>query len=221
MTATLELYGTLTSPFVRRVRIVCLERSIPFTMVNTAVDEGQAALRRVSPIWKVPVAVFDDGRVVYDSRVIVDELCRDSWAPLRPPSLDIRGRADEENVITMVDDATLALVRRFYLQKDGAPVDAPYLEKDHARALATMKALEDQLPSSSSSSSSSSLMVGAATARGGVEGGFGRAELALVTALDWMDFRQTFDLTTTPKLNALRTHWNEAMASVASTKPPA
>ena len=68
----ITLFGTTTSPFVRRVRVVCLEKGLPFTLVPALTDEGQAALRAVSPVWKVPVVQLDDGGVVYDSRVILD-----------------------------------------------------------------------------------------------------------------------------------------------------
>ena len=50
----MKLYGTTTSPFVRRVRVVAAEVGEPVELVNTAPDIGQAQLREVSPIRKVP-----------------------------------------------------------------------------------------------------------------------------------------------------------------------
>ena len=67
--ARMKLYGTTTSPFVRRVRVVAAEVGEPVERIDTAPDAGQAQLREVSPIRKVPVAVID-GRTIYDSRVI-------------------------------------------------------------------------------------------------------------------------------------------------------
>ena len=69
----MKLYGTTTSPFVRRVRIVAAELGEPIDRVDTAPEAGMAALREVSPIRKVPVAVID-GRTLFDSRVIIDWL---------------------------------------------------------------------------------------------------------------------------------------------------
>ena len=204
----ITLYGTTTSPFVRRVRAVCAETSAACTVVATQTDEGQAQLRTVSPVWKVPVAVFADGRTVYDSRVIIDELTRGGWGTMRPAATDLRGRVDEENVITMIDEALLALVRRFYTQKDGGSVDNPWFHKERARVEAIMVHLD-------------SLVVGEyLTARGAQDGGFGRAELAVVTSIDWMRFRNTFDLSTTPKLQALSTSW-ASRPSLAQTQPTA
>jgi glutathione S-transferase len=201
-----SLIGTTTSPFVRRVRVVALEKGLPFTLIPALTDEGQAALRKASPVWKVPVATFDDGRVVYDSRVIVDELCHDGWGPLRAPTTDPVGRVAEENVVTMIDEALASLIRRFYLQRDGASLDAPYLQKDLERAHAILRHLDDTI-------------VGVhATAWGAGAGGFGRPELALVTSLDWCIFRKTFDVATTPRLEALRAHW-QSRPSIAQTPP--
>jgi glutathione S-transferase len=201
-----SLIGTTTSPFVRRVRVVAIEKGIPFTLIPALTDEGQAALRQASPVWKVPVAIFDDGRVAYDSRVIVDELCHDGWGPLRPPSTDPVARVAEENVVTMIDEALAALIRRFYLQRDGASLDAPYLQKDLDRAHTILRHLDKSI-------------VGAhATSHGDRAGGFGRAELALVTALDWCIFRKTFDVAQTPRLEALRAHW-QSRPSIAQTPP--
>lgn len=201
-----SLIGTTTSPFVRRVRVVAIEKGIPFTLVPALTDEGQAALRQASPVWKVPVAIFDDGRVAYDSRVIVDELCHDGWGPLRPPSTNPVARVAEENVVTMIDEALASLIRRFYLQRDGASLDAPYLQKDLERAHTILRHLDETI-------------VGVhATSHGDRAGGFGRAELALVTALDWCVFRKTFDVAQTPRLEALRAHW-QSRPSIAQTPP--
>jgi glutathione S-transferase len=204
----LTIFGTTTSPFVRRVRVVCIEKGLPFTLVPALTEEGQKALRAVSPIWKVPVLQLEDGRVVYDSRVIIDELTRDGWGTLRAPSTDIRGRVDEENVVTMIDEALLSMVRRFYLARDGASLDVPYLHKEHERAGTIMQHLN------------SVVVDGFATTAGRAEGGLGRAELALITALDWMDFRQTHDLSGLPGLRAVQARFAQR-SSLSSTMPAA
>ena len=69
----MKLLGTPASPFTRRVRIVAAELGEPIDWVDTATDAGQAVLRELSPIWKVPVAIVD-GRTLFDSQVIIDWL---------------------------------------------------------------------------------------------------------------------------------------------------
>jgi glutathione S-transferase len=212
----ITLYGSTTSPFVRRVRVVAAEKGIPFSLVNTATDEGLAQLLLASPIGKVPVARFDDGRVVFDSRVILDELCRprgegrvaqqEAWAPLRAPSADPRGHVEEENAVNLVDEALLSLVRLFYLKRDGADLSVAYLQKEQRRASTILHHLD------------AALVGHHLTNEGAGHGGFGRPELALVTALDWMHFRGTFDLSTTPRLRQGLEHWLQR-PSLAATRP--
>jgi glutathione S-transferase len=212
----ITLFGSTTSPFVRRVRVVALEKGLPFSLVNTATDDGQAQFLSLSPIGKVPVARLPDGRVVFDSRVIVDELCRaphgtvaeakTAWAPLRAPFSDVSARVDEENAVNLVDEALLSLVRLFYLKRDGADLSVAYLQKEQARATTILRHLDARL-------------VGHHVTRAAaIDGGLGRPELALVTALDWMQFRGTFDLSTTPRLRLALGHWLER-PSFASTRP--
>ena len=205
----ITLFGTVTSPFVRRVRVVCLEKGLPLTLVDVLGADGQAALRAISPIAKVPVAKLGDGRVVFDSRVIVDELCHadaGGWAPLRPPAGDVRGRVDEENAVNLVDEGLLCLIRLFYLKRDGADLNVAYLQKDQARAATILQHLND------------SLVGNYLTKRNAEDGGFGRPELALFSALGWIRFRKTFDLTTTTKLQAFYDHW-ATRASLQTTPP--
>ena len=205
----ITLFGTVTSPFVRRVRVVCIEKGLAHTLVDAATADGQAQLRAVSPIAKVPVARLADGRVVFDSRVILDELCHPDLgghAPLREPARDLRGRVDEENAVTLVDEALLCLVRLFYLKRDGADLSVAYLQKEQARAATILMHLNDNLAGNY------------LTMRNAEDGGFGRPELALFTALGWISFRKTFDLTTTTKLLAFCDHW-AARPSLQQTAP--
>lgn len=194
-----ELYGTTTSPFTRRVRVVALEKGIPFRLVDTNSPAGQAALRAHSPVWKVPMARFMAGDLagtsVWDSRVILDALTRDGWGPLRAPPLTPRLALEEENVVNAVDEALLALVRLFYIQKDGHTADAPIHHKDRARVQSILEWVADRVRE------------GRFVGPHGAGQGLGRAELTLVTALDWMVFRKMADLSRTPALECFRAGW--------------
>lgn len=205
-----ELYGTTTSPFTRRVRVVALEKGIPCTLVDTNSPEGQAALRRHSPVWKVPTARFLAGdlagTVVWDSRVILDAITRDGWGPLRAPPRTPGLALEEENVVSAVDEALLALVRIFYLQKDGHPADAPVHQKDRARVASILDWVSHRVRE------------GRYVGPPGAGQGFGRAELTLVTALDWMAFRKMADLARFPELLCFRAGWAER-ASLQQTMP--
>src|SRR5687767_13430588 len=97
----MKLYGTTTSPFVRRVRVVAEEVGEPIELVDTATDAGQALLREVSPIRKVPVAIVGD-RTIYDSRVIMDWLTMThGWGTLARP----HDRWLNQNLLNAIDSA--------------------------------------------------------------------------------------------------------------------
>lgn len=70
------LRSSLTSPFVRKVRIALdvlgLNDRITF-MPTDAYDEGDS-LRRQNPLGKYPCLVCDDGMTIYDSSVILEFL---------------------------------------------------------------------------------------------------------------------------------------------------
>ena len=70
----MKLIASLTSPFTRKVRIVAAEKHIEYELV---VDSPWAADTRVpdfNPLGKVPVWVLEDGKTLFDSRVIVEYL---------------------------------------------------------------------------------------------------------------------------------------------------
>lgn len=68
----MKLIGSLTSPYVRKVRIVFLEKKIelPFALENVWAQDTQ--IMQSNPLGKIPCLVMDDGEPVFDSRVIVE-----------------------------------------------------------------------------------------------------------------------------------------------------
>jgi glutathione S-transferase len=62
------------SPFARKVRIALLEKGIAFeTLVDLPWNPGAQA-PAMNPLGKVPALVLDDGRTLYDSKVIIEYL---------------------------------------------------------------------------------------------------------------------------------------------------
>ena len=62
----MKLFGSTTSPYVRKVRVYLEETGQPYDFV--AVDAWQAspALLAAAPLGKVPVLERDDGSVLFD-----------------------------------------------------------------------------------------------------------------------------------------------------------
>lgn len=75
----MKLLGSLTSPFVRKVRIVLAEKKIDCDLIIDSPWVDTTMVPSHNPLGKIPVLILDDGTEIYDSRVIVEYL--DSTTP--------------------------------------------------------------------------------------------------------------------------------------------
>ncbi len=82
----MKLIGSLTSPYVRKVRVVMAEKKLDFQLVLED-PWGSDVVLQSNPLGKVPCLVMEGGEAVFDSRAIVEYL--DTLSPvgkLIPPS---------------------------------------------------------------------------------------------------------------------------------------
>lgn len=70
----MKLLGSLTSPYVRKVRIVLAEKKIEYELVLDSPWVAGSTVSKYNPLGKIPVLVLDDDSTLYDSRVIVEYL---------------------------------------------------------------------------------------------------------------------------------------------------
>lgn len=77
----MKLIGSLTSPYVRKARIVLVEKKLDCEFVKEDVWSEGTRIGDRNPLGKVPVLVLDDETCIYDSRVIVEYL--DSKTPIQ------------------------------------------------------------------------------------------------------------------------------------------
>lgn len=175
------LFGSHTSPYVRRVRVFAIERDLPYEMIDTSLLEGQKRLREVSPVWKVPVAKIDD-HLLLDSHSIIEYILKKrGYGPLRSSAPAQFWR--EKNLLTVIDASLESAINAFYFEKDKAdPNKIPYLKKQKMRVDAGMKYLEKELQS------------GWFT----LEKKLGLSEIYFYTALDWMRFRLVYPVEQVP-----------------------
>jgi len=75
----MKLIGSLTSPYVRKIRIVLAEKKIDYDLVIDSPWAEGNQVAALNPLGKVPVLVLDDESTLYDSRVIAEYL--DTVAP--------------------------------------------------------------------------------------------------------------------------------------------
>jgi glutathione S-transferase len=68
----MKLIASLTSPYVRKVRIVFIEKKIDMEMALDDVWSAETKIMESNPLGKVPCLVLEDGSSMFDSRVIVE-----------------------------------------------------------------------------------------------------------------------------------------------------
>jgi glutathione S-transferase len=67
-----RLIASLTSPYVRKVRIVMAEKRIECQLELEDVWSPDSKIREANPLGKVPCLIMEGGEAVFDSRVIVE-----------------------------------------------------------------------------------------------------------------------------------------------------
>ncbi len=68
----MKLIGSLTSPYVRKVRIVFSEKKVDVDLELENVWATDTKIALNNPLGKVPCLLLDDGAAIYDSRVIAE-----------------------------------------------------------------------------------------------------------------------------------------------------
>ena len=97
----MKLIGALTSPYVRKVRIVMAEKKLDYQFELEDVWTSDAILKS-NPLGKVPCLVMEGGEAVFDSRVIVEYLdTRSPVSRLIPESS--RGRTEVRTWESLAD----------------------------------------------------------------------------------------------------------------------
>ncbi|WCL47649.1 glutathione S-transferase family protein [Leptospira sp. GIMC2001] len=171
----MKIYGSYTSPFVRRIRYLCLELNIPFELIDTMIESGQTELRTKSPIWKVP-CIEVDGIIIWDSHVIMEYLFEKNGAGnFRIPNQEEKWM--EYNRVNAIDGGLESAINVFYLNRDGVKTDtSAYMQKQLGRLVSALEWIKPQLVDNYFTKNQK----------------LGLSELALYTALDWMRFRKMY-----------------------------
>ena len=120
------LYGSKTSPCVRRIRI--LLENIPYDFKEVNIFEGQDAvdLNKINPINQIPVLV-DGDNTIWDSRQVFNYLN----SLHRFQNMDWQ----DENLLTAIDGAMNAGVALLLMKRSGINVNEPlmYVQRQKER----------------------------------------------------------------------------------------
>lgn len=169
----MKLIGIQTSPYVRKTRIVLIEKKIDHEFIVTDLTSPDNIAVRFNPLGKVPCLVMDDGKTLYDSSVIVDYL--DASAPTNKLLPDDQlARADvkccEALADGIMDAAILVRLENKRLAQQRSP---EWIQLHTGKVHSGLNAL-------------SSLLGNKAFFHGNA---FSLADIAVGCALGWLEFR--------------------------------
>jgi glutathione S-transferase len=88
----MKLIGSNTSPYVRKARLVLLEKNIQHTYLVDPPSDPKSEVYRVNPLGRVPALILDDGTCVFDSPVIAEYADTLNDTPILIPRNDALAR---------------------------------------------------------------------------------------------------------------------------------
>jgi glutathione S-transferase len=88
----MKLLGTNTSPYVRKVRLVLLEKNISHDYLVDPPREPGSQVARVNPLGRIPALILGDETCVFDSPVIAEYVDTLNDTPILIPRTDTLAR---------------------------------------------------------------------------------------------------------------------------------
>jgi glutathione S-transferase len=205
---TMKLIGSLTSPYVRKVRIVMAEKKLDYHFVQEDVWTSEAIVKS-NPLGKVPCLEMEGGEAVFDSRVIVEYL--DTLSPVGR-LIPERGRERTE-VRTwealgdgVIDASVLARLEQTWPGRGETQRSEAWIDRQMSKVHAALKAMSQGL--------------GEKPWCTGIH--FSLADIAVGCALGYLDFRFAHVGWRADYPNLMRLHTKlAARQSFIDTAPPA
>lgn len=142
----MKLIGSLSSPYVRKVRIAIIEKRIECPLLLEDVWAADTKIQYSNPLGKVPCLIRDDGSPLYDSRVICEYL--DSFPPadslIPSPLADRIETRRWEALADGVLDAGV-LIRLEHTQRETTQRSDAWLARQRAKVMAGLEVMEKDL----------------------------------------------------------------------------
>jgi glutathione S-transferase len=169
----MKLIGSLTSPYTRKVRIVAAEKRIDLDLQLDNVMAADAKTPNFNPLGKVPVLVLEDGRTIFDSRVIVEFL--DHASPIsRLIPADHRERVDVRRWEALGDGILDAgILVRFENLRPHHERSQSWIDRQMGKVTRGLAEMDKELGANAWCSS----------------GGYSLADIAVGCCIGWLDFR--------------------------------
>ena len=189
---SLILYGSTTSPYVRRIRIFMEDIDYEFKSINVYDDASRPEFNLTSPIKKLPV-LKDDSITIFDSHNIHSYLCE----KFNKQPLNIEDR----NIISVIDAVLDSLIILFQSKLSDMEISESKLI--HKLQLERIPDCLQWLNSKSENSKFDN---------------WNFITHALISLIDWIEFRELYDLEPFQYLLAVRSKYQDRKI-LAATKP--
>ncbi len=144
----MKLIGAVTSPYVRKVRIVMAEKKLDYAFALEDVWSTSTQIQEANPLGKVPCLVMEGGEALFDSRVIVEYL--DTLSPVGKliPTMG-REKAEvktwEALADGLCDAAILARLEATWAGRSEAQRSQAWIDRQTAKITASLKAMSQGL----------------------------------------------------------------------------
>lgn len=198
----MKLLASLTSPYARKIRILLAEKGIDCAFEEAVPNAQDSPIPALNPLGKVPVLVRDDGSVLFDSPLILEWLDRSKPPLLLPPDGEERWQVLLWQALAdgMMDASVLLMteLRRAPEHRSRSALDHQAGKVARAMDYANARIRGDCL----------------------VGERFSLADIALGSALDYVDFRNPHAWR---EQRPALADWHAtvaARASFAATRPP-
>jgi glutathione S-transferase len=172
----MKLIGSLSSPYVRKVRVVMAEKKLDYQFVLDDVWTAGSQVGESNPLGKVPCLVMEAGEAIFDSRVIVEYL--DTLSPVgKLIPAQSRERVEVKTWEALADgvcDAgVLARMESTWVERSSEQRSQAWIDRQMAKVEAGLKAMARGLGDKAFCS--------------GIH--FSLSDIAVGCALGWLDFR--------------------------------
>jgi len=199
----MKLYGSLTSPYVRKVRVFMREKEIDYEFIVEGPADPKGNIPRLNPLGKVPLLIRDDDEVMFESPMIIEFLDELSGYPLIPAGKS-RWRAQRWHALGQgILDAVVA--RLMETRRPPERQDPAVIDRQEGKVAAALRFANEHYKKGKYL----------------VDDALTIADISMAVALEYIDFRYAHDW------RSLYPHLDQWLAvhstrpSFIETRPPA
>lgn len=178
----MKLFCSLPSPFARKVRALAAEKNIALELVEVDVLDPASPVAALNPLRKVPCLVTDDGEAWFDSSVIAEWLDARPGPRLLPDEFAARMRVKRIEALAdgLLDAAVLTRLEAVWPGRTPEQRSTAWMGWQWLKVEGAVGELERHLATRATEGVPPAFFEGE---------GVTLADLAVASALEWIDFR--------------------------------